>query len=563
MAYESIVKIYKGVPLQPNSGHTVWFGSNGSVPDTNENRIKLRQKNWFEQYKFQEFNEMSYQRVSDGVVEVAVNADLIYDANYISVSNSADGHVYYGFILKVEYINERNSKVTYQLDGLQTFQEGIVFKECFVERAHQRNDAFGANTVPEGIDYGRYVYGNSQRCSEIPIYNPTRTGDTDIDISFGQWRVVMLTALKNATISNGKPQPIATNVFGSLNEMKDYIDNRIENLEDIVCMYMCPAYWQTTDPLVQYKERGGHADQPLTIDGYAPNNMKVLQYPYCYIQVSNYQGNTLTYKWEDCDTDGGKRVFRYYISGCGAPGSKFAFYPEMPMPIGTGQMSFAPLMSDILPNIPIPGDAFRAWYAQNANSLEVANMAVGANMLQNGIGMIGNAGGMLSSALTGGVAGGGGISWGNLASTVVSGYMGAKSNSAKIDDAKAMPDYVKGSVSSDTQFSKGNYGFEIIFTQITREYAERIDNFFDRYGYQQNAVYAVNPGRRKRYFYFKTSENPVQIRDQSNVWGIPSFVYEDWKRNCMNGITLWHYDQIGTKANSTMFDYSDNKGVHP
>lgn len=579
-SYESILKIYKGVPLFPNSGHTVWFRGNLAYDPATAievtNKIKQRQASWFEQYKFTEFNDMSYQRISEGIADVKINADQIYDANYISIKNE-EGHIYYAFLNKVEYINERTSRLYYELDGLQCFQESIEFIQCFVERSHESKDYIGRNTVPEGLEIGAYLRVNKRKDGAIPEFNPHWDPDKQ-EINFQKWVVVVGTVSQNgSTFIGNKPSALHLQTFSKKSTLDSFLKN-FENPDNIICAYMFPKDWIVevpTTPGVIPKAMSwtGQYKMQKSFDDYVPRNKKLFQYPYNFIEVANHEGNTMQYRFEQAKFEPAGEYnfenveiwFDYYVTCSMAPGSKFLFVPHYPYddnshtPKDMGYWETGALTGGTLPNVPIAGDAFKAWYAQNQASLDVSNMAVTTNALQSVVGTLAGVAGGFS---LGGPAGAGvavGSAVGGLANTAVSAFMNAKSNNAKITDAKAVGDYVKGSVSAESQWAVGNFGFTITQVQIIPEIAKQIDSFFDRFGYQLNEVARPRPLNRPRYYYFKTSEPCVKMFDQINVYGIPPFVFETWNRNAMNGLTLWHYNKIGDRVNSTMYDYSGNE----
>ena len=79
---------------------------------------------------------------------------------------------------------------------------------------------------------------------------------------------------------------------------------------------------------------------------------------------------------------------------------------------------------------------------------------------------------------------------------------------------------------------------------IKQQFAERIDKFFDMYGYLTNTVKIPNLNNRPNWNYIKTIG--------ANIIGdIPQMDLQTIKDIFNNGVTLWH--------NSTTFlDYSQN-----
>lgn len=85
-----------------------------------------------------------------------------------------------------------------------------------------------------------------------------------------------------------------------------------------------------------------------------------------------------------------------------------------------------------------------------------------------------------------------------------------------------------------------------IFTRYTikRQFAERIDKFFDMYGYLTNTVKIPNLNNRPNWNYVKTIGLNV-------IADIPQLDLQEIKYMFDNGITLWH-------NTATFLDYSQN-----
>ena len=89
-----------------------------------------------------------------------------------------------------------------------------------------------------------------------------------------------------------------------------------------------------------------------------------------------------------------------------------------------------------------------------------------------------------------------------------------------------------------------------IFTRysIKRQFAERIDMYFDMYGYQTNKVKLPNITGRPNWNYVKTMGLNVLQKSTSNV---PQEDLQEFKAIFNNGVTLWHNP-------ATFLDYSQN-----
>ena len=95
-----------------------------------------------------------YQRVTSGVCEVSLSIDKVYDVNYMRFQNSDfSNNWFYAFVRNVEYVNDNNSRIYYEIDVLTTFYFDWGYLPCFVEREHAATDSPGDNIVDEPIKF--------------------------------------------------------------------------------------------------------------------------------------------------------------------------------------------------------------------------------------------------------------------------------------------------------------------------------------------------------------------------------------------------------------------------
>lgn len=139
MSRQSKVHLLKGVPLIKGTNHKLSFKGTSVYAYMNAKT-------------FRSFNNVSY--IRDGQVQLDVDRDEIIDeVNYMMFTN--DGvKWFYCFIDSIEYIGERNTKITYTVDDYTTYKNAITIKG-FVEREHCDYNVL--NTVPEDVGIGDYI----------------------------------------------------------------------------------------------------------------------------------------------------------------------------------------------------------------------------------------------------------------------------------------------------------------------------------------------------------------------------------------------------------------------
>lgn len=142
--------LMRGVPFTPSYKHTMYFTS------------LAEQASYFQAFSNPigelRFTAQTYQRVNKNTCRLEINAEKIYDCNYMSFKNSAFGNkTFYAFITNVEYINHNVSEITYELDEIQTWFFEMVLGQCYVEREHTTTDYVGDNLLAEPIEIGDHI----------------------------------------------------------------------------------------------------------------------------------------------------------------------------------------------------------------------------------------------------------------------------------------------------------------------------------------------------------------------------------------------------------------------
>lgn len=201
------------------------------------------------------------------------------------------------------------------------------------------------------------------------------------------------------------------------------------------------------------------------------------------------------------------------------------------------------------PNLSSRSDFFNSWLAQNG---EIINLTMQQEAFNYEVGQVQN--------ILGGIGGvAGNLATGNIAGAVSSGLSGItsgitssvnhdfyiKQQMAQIEKQKLLPDKVNMGSSNATLLGY-NMMDKNIFTRynIKKEFAERIDKYFDMYGYLTNTLKVPNLNNRLNWNYVKTIG--------ANIIGdIPQNDMQTLKSIFDNGVTLWH-------NTATFLDYSQN-----
>lgn len=305
IAPNSIIKILKNVPLDPSFDHTIYFTS------------KEAQYNYFSGKAKYTLTQQSYQRLQRGFMRVDIQAENLYDCNYVMYQNTAFGdRWFYGFITKVEYINNAVSQVNFILDPMQTWFFDYELQPCFVEREHSATDVVGDNLLPEPVPISEYISESLGDLNELKDIEICIATSFEIDDS-GSIPVISETGggIYNR-IYSGCDYITFPNTNAGAQAAANFLERAatLYKQDGIVNVFYIPSVFKgekgvdmiTTGFLTQKTKH-----QSGTIDGYTPHNKKLYTYPYNFLYVTTYQGESASYPYEFFET----QTANFYVTG--------------------------------------------------------------------------------------------------------------------------------------------------------------------------------------------------------------------------------------------------------
>ena len=295
------------------------------------------------------------------------------------------------------------------------------------------------------------------------------------------------------------------------------------------------------------------ASRPGNLDGYVPRNQKLRTYPYMYVGFNPQSGSSKVYRYEDFS--GGTPQFNM-ISEIN-PNPTVCVIPQNYRGQSGNSLSDIATLNGY-PTISWSSDVYNVWLAQNKDivSLQMEQETFNTRMGQ--IGSMEQVGGSIGTAL-GGIGKGSLSAIGSMFGAVAQTANGAldfytKDKNHEYYQKLQMAEIEKQQKLPNTGTFGGNnatlLGYSLmddnIFTRYTIKYdfAERIDDYFDMYGYLTNRVKTPNLNNRPKWNYVKTIG--------ANILGsIPQMDLQEIKEMFDNGLTLWH-------DTNTFLDYSQN-----
>jgi hypothetical protein len=424
--------------------------------------------------------------------------------------NSAfGGKWFYAFITKMEFINENRTDITIETDVYQTWLFDTSLKESFVVREHvaKGDDIRGAYLLDEGLDTGEYkmrMYEKSDAMGELAFVlgvsdvKPILGYDTPIGAMYGG----IYSGLAYFAFDEANKTTLKNTIWGYSNAGK---------LDAIVVLFTIPkAFLQGVsfnggmipDGTATGVRAYSYTPTFTDIDGYTPKNNKMFCYPYNVFYVSNNNGHSAEYRFEDFST----AEMDFYVYANISPSPQAIC---VPLYFKGQHINYEHgVKLDGFPLCSWNNDIYANWLAQNAASTVI-------------------------SLAGDGLAVGMGIGSGNVLSTA-GGIAAAAQQLAQVYKASLQPAQAKGNTGAGSlNCAIGIQDFYMSHMTIKAEYAKRIDDFLTMYGYKVNAVKVPNTNTRSCWNYVQTID--------CNITGhIPTADMKRLKQMFNDGVTLWH-----------------------
>ena len=502
------IRLLQNVPLDESFDHTIYFANATAQASYFMNKQKYNLTNY------------SYQRVRRGWARVGINAENLYNCNYMMFQNSSFGSKwFYAFIKSVEYINNEVSEIEFELDPMQTWFFDYEREYCFVERNHTATDNIGEHIEPETVDVGEYVFNNDYH----KLVDLTDICVIIAIVDTGSSSIVNPTAISGKTFD--RTYSGATYYLyeaSDITNINALLDRYKQAPDSVVAMYMCPKRMVLDsgigipqDHIIPNNYHSPHyiVNEPAittnaTLDGYKPKNNKMYTYPYNFVHIDDGQGSEIALRYEFFESLMPVVDIVCTFTPPTACVLKPKFYKNSTLganaiPLGTENMTLTGF-----PMCSWNTDAYAAWLAQGTAILSATGASAGA------------VGAMLLGFASLPVAAG--IAVASVGHMLMSGYK-----------ASIEADIQKGDFNnSNANFAHNYMNFYIGRQSCNKVYARRIDDYFSRFGYALgiNAIPQINV--RPHWTYVKTIGCTIK-------GSIPS---DDMKKICSiydKGITFW------------------------
>lgn len=532
----NISKVYLlDTPLEDDLQHTLFFTTLSSQKSYMDSRIQ------------KSYTNVSYQR-DTSTFRCPAHIDSIRTCNYMMYQNSAYSNKwFYCFIEKMTYVNDGMTDVEFKVDPIQTFMFDFETQPSFIEREHSTTDVAGDNTLPENFELGEYIKNSNVGTGTF--------GPSTMLYAVGLSEIVGTLSNNPSNTINGIPNGlyyVFTPYISTIHSIVDiYDDAGKANAIYTIFIFPKSCLWNGSqysykNSTWDYSGKTVHSsfevytptssDYVATIDSYTfakpsrvgmsytPRNKKMLTFPYCYFNISNGAGHSVTYHWEDFDGDPA-----FSLDGVIGVGCSTNLYPTnyKNMDIHSGGQQDNTYDYGVVgakyPTISWNSDSYTNWITQNAVNVGVS---AGATTLAT----VGN------------------LALGNVVGASASAISGVSNVVSQFYQASLIPNQVKGNINmGDLNYSKHKNKFTIFRMSIKPEYARIVDDFWDRYGYPCHRVKKPAYAHRENWWYTKTID--IYIKGD-----IPNEYMNEIKQAYNNGITYWRYP-------SNFMNYSVSNGI--
>lgn len=537
----TVVKVLRNVPLDSTYTDTRWFDSESDQVAFFTGKAKYT------------FTDMTYQRVNNSVAQprspltcrVPRIADDLYECNYIMFQNTNYGSKwFYAFIRQVNYISPSNTEIVYEIDYLQSFMFEFQIKPCFVEREHAsaREDNPFTNLVPEPVDIPIWCEDTSNHYRLDPAALGIAT-DPTIVVAVVPNSVVGASINASGDTYSGVYSGAAFKNFRATHpeEVNEYLIGlalwKQENSVVNVFMTPCPPKRGLAAENITVTTNMNLKDETFhTANGaYTIRNKKLLNGQFTYIKGTSDNGEEMSWLPELCRTDTFLGVCRVgYL-----PTFSMFFTPAYMGYQSAGTqaneygLAFEQSVSCVWNSYGFLGDFIK-------DAAKIA-LTVGAAYATAGGSVATSAG--LSTAVRG-------ASLDEMLNTSMTAKAFANSLVPKsandVDELSGALDMFKGkgitgkgSTPGDAMtFAMGLHGFEFRRMCPDADTLERLDTFFDMFGYAVNTVKQPNLNTRESWNY-------VKLKNPCIFGSVPVQGMDTIKAAFARGIRLWHIDAVG------------------
>ena len=377
------IQLFKNINLDNRYMHTIYFTG------------EAEQRAWFDAKVTSALTLQAhtYQRPSVGSIKVAINAEKLIGVSYLRFNNAGSTSEkpngvdlvnrtfkwYYAFVNNIEYINERTSIISYEIDVMQTwFIQAGTIQPCMVLRNHVATDTFGLYQADE-MDAPHETY------MSINVSN---------DALFGAYKVVIETTAQpdgywRENAFSGVTYSSFPETQSGADDIVDYLEDQLgswdknEQKADVVDMYSFPSSFCNDTLGANTYDITMPIPTQFNYDGvnYTPHNKRLLGYPFSSLVITNNSGSANILKWELFnweDYTPGMRIMGTSLGG-GSISAIPMNYNGLTLNYDSG------ITMNDFPKRAYAYDAYQAWIASGGQTKTNASWDIAKLSIANGV----------------------------------------------------------------------------------------------------------------------------------------------------------------------------------
>lgn len=566
------------VPLDNSYTNTIWFEEERQQIQYFKSMIKPHPNGglW-------SFTNQTYSRLTKNSVRVNGNATNFYDCNYLMIQNENFGHKWwFAFITGVEYVNNVTCDIFFEIDVMQSFLFQYRLKDCLVVREHSNTDEVGDNLVLESLELGDIIESD---------YHTTGLFDKWVAVFFTTFRIegkmdddyfIISETDPVATIQNNTPTCASwarfkADVGDNQSEKMTTFIREIQNRSSaVISAIMFPKRFswdydpdENTD-VKYYPTLAGLAPPTrfyMREESYTPKNYKLFTYPYNYLAVNTGEGRSLTLRYEyfyegSSDEHKYSTPKRFRFTSMLAPNAQIMCTP---VHYKDKEYDFDnEICMENFPQIAWSVTPFAEWLRLNGLGLGVqlagtvattAATIATAGLAAPAMGVSAAGAASVGSVAAGSAAGAAAAQSAGtqIGMAAINGTIGVASSLSQMAAAASEPNQSKGKNTVTIDIARRSKDFYFKIMQITPQYAQIIDSFFEMYGY---AVYRIKTPNlfdstlahkqfeQRKYWYFLqlAQVNYKWIGDETTnkTTSIPQMYINKITQIYQKGITFWN-----------------------
>ena len=495
----------------------------------------------------------SYARKTRGSIKVEKPIADLYGVNYMMFRNiSFENKWFFAFVTQVEYINNITTEVFYEIDLIQTWLFDIDFNQCWIERQHTATDNIGDTLTDEGLETGDYIVNEEYYLDEEPAIIIASTLEYDDTVTPPKFDPVAGEFIdgreNNGDYYSGTTFDVET-VAANVNTILEKFTEK-NKINAIISVFMgAKKVFQDTaleDYHTTVQTYNSQHQTGYYIDSHPVRNKKLLQWPFNFLQISNLQGDSVDLCYEYFSNPEYITLKRW---GNKSTNPAILLWPQNYKGMNDNFEEVVTVQS--FPLCCFNNDTYKAWLAQNKGMLTagafgiVSSLGLGVSNIVGG-GKIANAAGSyfdsgnMSLETYFRESHGGQAQQRQGLAQIGGGLAGAATMLGKLYDHSTLPPTQHGSGNGDLMFQAGLNMFGVYHKSITKYYAEKIDTYFDMYGYKVNKCGIPQLNVRPCWTYIKTAGCSLKSKDPLTGYReIPADDSRAIERLFDKGIRFW------------------------